>query len=123
MTKNTDTQKTCEPPSSGSPTPDCCASFIPAPWWVNDSAPASSAVETEKGIITRVYYSLCDSRIEMEKKEAFDTASLIAAAPDLLNALERIVNKFDAAERIEGHCICDAREAIAKARGHSQHNT
>ena len=92
-------------------------SFIPAPWRVNDTAPASYAIEAEQGIITRVYYCLCDSRIEMERKEAFATASLIAAAPEMLAALERIIRKFDAGMNVEGHCICDARAAIENARG------
>lgn len=94
-----------------------CGSFVPAPWRVNDSAPASYAIEAEQGIITRVYYSLCDSRIEMERKEAFATASLIAAAPEMLAALERIISKFDEGKNVEGHCICDARAAIELAYG------
>jgi len=68
------------------------------------------AIECEHGTVLHI-----DDRLD-----GYET--LIAAAPEMLEALERIISKFDAGENIEGHCICDAREAIANARGHSQHN-
>jgi len=53
-------------------------------------------------------------------EEGQANARLIAASPTMLEALERIVNKFDEGRNVEGHCICDARAAIAKAKGEKQ---
>lgn len=60
--------------------------------------------------------------------KAFDNATanarLIAAAPDLLNALERIVKELGASgykgDTEEPSCIHTARAVIAKARGETE---
>jgi len=50
-------------------------------------------------------------------KEELATMETRHAAPNMLAALERIVNAFDAGRNVEGHCICDARAAIELAHG------
>ena len=83
-------------------------SFTPGPWQYNGK--------------TDVYDSTGATVCELYK--GYETrpapranAILIAAAPNMLAALERIVNAFDAGRNVEGHCICDARAAIELAHG------
>ena len=59
-------------------------------------------------------YTICEV---YKGKEGIANRRLIAAAPDMMAALDRILEKFDDDESIQGHCICDARAAIAKAKG------
>jgi type II secretory pathway component GspD/PulD (secretin) len=84
-------------------------SHTPGPWKYNG--------------YTDVYHSRGGTICEMPKgyehsPEHRANAILIAAAPDMLKALENIISKFDEGKNVEGHCICDARAAIELAHGH-----
>jgi hypothetical protein len=56
---------------------------------------------------------------DIDSDEAQANLRLIAAAPDLLAALGKLVERWDADEigQIDGEFIDDARAAIAKAEG------
>jgi hypothetical protein len=76
----------------------------PGPWRTDVSDPAfvNYDVRTDDTII-------CTMGIEMPTEEEAANARLIAAAPELLEALEDLVNMWSAANMVK------ARAAIAKA--------
>lgn len=81
-----------------------------APWsvWCGDVQVASCRWQDEEG-----YARVCE---KMDKAEA--NARLIAAAPDLLEALERLVNYFGPYQHPElAAKLQDASAAIKKAKG------
>jgi len=97
----------------------------PGPWTIHESALSSSLVkELHIGTPTRTaacVYDDCAAGI-LVRSEVKANARLIAAAPELLEALERISTAYDETLRhpIAApllHAIYGARAAIAKARG------
>ena len=97
----------------------------PGPWSIHESAFSSSLVkELHIGTSTRTaacVYDDCAAGI-LVRSEVEANARLIAAAPELLEALERISTAYDetlrhpiAAPLLQA--IYGARAAIAKARG------
>ena len=96
--------------------------FTPGPWhWDSDPIKGDPLdrvryqVTTVGKTITKCYYSSQDEQAEWD-------ARLIAAAPDLLEALEKIAaledtekNEWDAVERVLPEAIAIARAAIKKA--------
>ena len=83
-------------------------SFTPGPWRYNGKTDVYDSTGATVCELYKGYETRSDKGAD---------AILIAAAPDMLAALERIVNKFDAGRNVEGHCICDARAAIELAHG------
>jgi len=65
--------------------------------------------------------TVCEMVSSLPPEETAQNAALIAAAPDLLEALERIVKELGASgykgDTEEPSCIRTARAAIAKAKG------
>ena len=91
------------------------AKFTPGPWtkWRN-------SVHSEDGIcIAECGNSVRTTHLSEEESEA--NTNLIAAAPELLEALEAIIKGLEASdeEGLIGHTeqIINAKAAIAKARG------
>lgn len=90
----------------------------PGPWHVNDGKGCRWIETSKDDVIARIYKDACS-------RETFDAnASLIAAAPDLLDALERVVHAWTSQFEMNGHIAPDwcktARAAIAKATGVEQ---
>jgi len=91
--------------------------FVPGPWQTFSDMHGYPYVANKEGcIVAWVAPDAC--------YEAFDTAELIAAAPDLISALERMESAFHLV--LQGKPIRDADEvlaeahvALAKAKGHS----
>ncbi len=103
--------------------------FTPGPWWSPDGKTIKQDFRplTEEGgcIIAGVMGGSTSGPyfIEVDDEVSANTR-LIAAAPDLLEALEKLVSYDDMAEDDEGNLMVHyadmlnyARAAIAKARG------
>lgn len=89
------------------------AQHTPGPWEVSD-APGKTRVLGYDGI------SVCGIRDRGSQRLSHANASLIAAAPDLLDLAEAIVTAYGdliTSSPIERHLLDGARRAIAKARG------
>lgn len=90
----------------------------PGPWHVNDGKGCRWIETSKDDVIARIYKDSCS-------RETFDAnASLIAAAPELLAALEHYLIQDEIAEGYGGGVGGSAREraraAIAKATGVEQ---
>ena len=85
-------------------------SHTPGPWTV----PGATFAESQPGEMGTAYFVLGSDGRPISANAA--DADLIAAAPDLLEALEAFVAAYDAFEPIDGIAI-QACTAIAKARG------
>lgn len=94
------------------------SSYTPSPWtaetdgvsgvyWILSKAHGDNAIATVHGK---------DDIEEMKTLECSSNAYLISAAPDMLDALERIVRAFTYAS-VGPDSIKQARDAIAKATG------
>lgn len=84
----------------------------PGPWKC-DSSRVHTSIETNEGLhIAMVSYG----NVTMEKHLA--NARLIAAAPELLEALEYYIDNGD-----DHKAIDKARAAIAKAKGETENDT
>lgn len=105
--------------------------WTPGPWWVVEKyADRNVFVRAEGGMIAEgpypSHYSNQDERFEQEKAERYANASLISAAPDMAEALERFLDHYVAMVS-SGDCgfwnpedeahVKAARSALAKARG------
>lgn len=95
-------------------------SHTPGPWhWDSDEVKGDPygrvrfRVTTTGKTITQVYYSSYEGGLT----NAVDDARLIAAAPDLLAALERLWNASEGRSDEEINARLHARAAIAKATG------
>ena len=96
----------------------------PGPWWVYNEGSRFPGIEARLNGSVVVYGN--DNEIEGVKgrthAEAIANARLIAAAPELLAALEMVLEYAEdcAADRGERPgCIDHARSAVAKAKGQS----
>ena len=96
----------------------------PGPWWVYNEGSRFPGIEARLNGSVVVYGN--DKEIEGVKgrthAEALANARLIAAAPELLAALEMVLEYAEdcAADRGERPgCIDHARSAVAKAKGQS----
>lgn len=70
------------------------------------------------GRIIATFEALNDDLSNANSDESFANAELIAAAPDLLEALENLCDWFDGETRESAHSRIDtARAAIEKAEG------
>ena len=90
----------------------------PAPWFYNGTeiGPLSTEEDQSRGIILPIAY--------MEQydfpAEYNANARLIAAAPDLLEALEGMIEGFTVDDRYASESVIKARAAIAKATGETK---
>ena len=101
------------------------AKHTPGPWQY-DTDPTGweyRIVQADRAPYTPGYSDVAHFSVNTVRGEARDVqeanARLIASAPDLLEALDRIVNQFDheiGPEHVDEY-YSDARAAIAKARG------
>jgi hypothetical protein len=97
----------------------------PGPWTVasgqrsDDGGEAYFEIGSQDGSLSSVARCYFDPRLNEERHAALADAALIAAAPELLEALEEMVRLSD--ELMERHGVGiyagGARAAIAKARG------
>lgn len=85
------------------------AQHTPGPWKV--SRRANRFICTELGEVL----AMCDSSQSVDRNKA--NARLIAAAPELLEALIELANCGADAWGEDRPCVADARAAIAKATG------
>lgn len=85
----------------------------PGPWEVTDYG-----VEFEGARFGEVAFVVSKEREQFEATEA--NARLIAAAPDLLSALEDFISALDGGAVNYDYLAASARAAIAKARGETQ---
>lgn len=83
----------------------------PGPWSVEQNGFYKSAVTANKGLAHLTWKAGTD---RMSREEIEANARLIAAAPDLLMALENLEND---AGQIPDHAWKIVKAAIAKARG------
>lgn len=97
----------------------------PGPWHVVMSDNATPIINHEHGFDWTDPQGL-DSRVcampaeIMQSYNSLPNARLIAAAPDLLRALEWMVQRADEGGYPDGRCLAEARAAIAKATGEHQ---
>ena len=92
----------------------------PGPWLIAESVVSRHAVTNMRRIRSKneglEHGAVCDVYGIQDGSEASANARLIAAAPDLLDALIEIVSADDSHELTQKH-IESARAAIAKATG------
>ena len=81
----------------------------PGPWTQHEGEVRAK----NYGLISRSYYGKPDG-------EGAANARLIAAAPDLLEALKWVVRICDEGGYPDGKCLQEARTAIAKATGETK---
>lgn len=101
--------------------------WTPGPWWVVEKyADRNVFVRAEGGMIAEgpypSHYSNQDERFEQEKAEHYANARLISAAPDMAEALEKLLGWEDAIRAYIPNggltsALTYARSALAKARG------
>lgn len=105
------------------------AAHTPAPWKVVEE-PYKISVECNDSILSEVYLT-DETRSPEDEREAADerqsalaNARLIAAAPDLLEALQRVADCLskcltggEVSAKLAGNGLVQAAEAIAKATG------
>lgn len=94
--------------------------YTPGPWYAlkdNESSPAGHLVRSEPSKIEVARAS----NIYMDRSERLANARLIAAAPELLEALEALSEAFEYSSKMGrtgfGIVFKQADAAIAKARG------
>lgn len=97
----------------------------PGPWQAGRSDMATIVDGYEsKWIYAGDTYVAVASGVMLGWGEVIANANLIAAAPDLLAALERIVNECrvycEGSEDIDNYAVDQARQAIRKAKGELQ---
>jgi len=103
---------------------DTQTQHTPGPWEYVGNTPPKNA--REEGYVYGWYVTCADDRhISVEGRtgdEAEANARLIAAAPDMLEALESLVATIDFVYRVkqEGDTMDAARKAIAKATGEQE---
>lgn len=90
--------------------------FTKGPWFIDSKLIVGPRIDSDgqdNGFISEV----CDASLSIGNKKA--NANLIAAAPDLYEALQRLVNvTSEIAPDVQGaNVFTDARAALAKARG------
>ena len=95
----------------------------PGPWTAERATPNTINIDGDGFSIGEVYDGAEDTDSEGSTAEA--NARLIAAAPELLAALENCIETLDAAKhRANGGCewiaVIEARAAIQKAKGRHQ---
>jgi hypothetical protein len=91
----------------------------PGPWVVlsdDDRAVIVGNARTQSTPIVEILFDEIETFAPVIE-EAIANARLIAAAPDLMAALERLVANLDEGDFISTTRIDDARAAIAKAKG------
>lgn len=90
--------------------------FTPGPWSACKALPHSTEFHVLAGTTEIAITYASDGLDEPTAFPSEANARLIAAAPDLLEALERLVEPYDAA--VSYSCAVDAAiAAIAKAKG------
>jgi hypothetical protein len=91
----------------------------PGPWRVGTPGPnGCHTVGTERGLmVAMVAHSI---NLPDQMAEATENARLIAAAPDLLEALQRLWEASEGGSDEEIRARIHARAAIAKAQGEHQ---
>lgn len=86
------------------------SSFLEGPWKVTHGEMGQYVIESPAGSVCHVHTSMF--RMEFEERQA---ANLIAAAPQLLKMLERVLNEYATSK--EHSLYQEATAAIAKAKG------
>ena len=87
----------------------------PGPWKLTEHDERSARIESRLEFIARI------EGIDWGSEECKANARLIAAAPDLLEALKNLLWQHDNnAGQLCGMALQDARAAIAKAEGEKQ---
>jgi len=91
----------------------------PGPWEIDGFYQGAFEVIAPKASVTRGRLVICSrGQHELREREFQANARLIAAAPDLLEALKEFVGAVDAGTTFADSSVVDvARAAIAKARG------
>lgn len=89
----------------------------PGPWWVR---PAESGDDERYDVVGRGPYGL----ITLAEALDIDDARLVAAAPDLLEALRVVAEEARVANKggpdvVDGRAVANAYAAIARAEGRS----
>lgn len=99
----------------------------PGPWLVWDLK-GTARVDHTTGVFRQLdgndeqTIALCDEDLSLSSDEQFANARLIAAAPELLEALEELEQRLDYTKSgafshdDRAECLAIARAAIAKAR-------
>lgn len=96
--------------------------YTPGPWRVHgeivdaDGAVCGYRVEDSRGLNVGSVeiFELGDKHAEAE---AFADVHLFAAAPELLDALKRMLDRYDPDLDEHNDTVADARDAVAKAEG------
>lgn len=92
----------------------------PGPWVASKTGrgigPISGLDDQSFGMIIEVAYVEFDPEIEIQVANA----NLIAAAPELLEALQNMVEAYQYEASIDNPALLSARAAIAKALGKKQ---
>lgn len=92
----------------------------PGPWVASKTGrgigPISGLDDQSFGVIIEVAYVEFDPEIEIQVANA----NLIAAAPELLEALQNMVEAYQYEASIDNPALLSARAAIAKALGKKQ---
>lgn len=92
----------------------------PGPWVASKTGrgigPISGLDDQSFGMIIEVAYVEFDPEIEIQVANA----NLIAAAPELLEALQNMVEAYQYEASIDNPALLSARAAIAKALGETQ---
>ena len=96
------------------------AKHTPGPWWVCGDRPGerrnmNATVRATLDGSTRT--TVCRLGQNNNRPREWADADLIAAAPDLLAALERLLLSGDVRDAAEKGALAQARAAIAKATG------
>jgi hypothetical protein len=97
--------------------PSPAATHTPGPWFATDTIVAESNRTGSNAICDTAH-----SRYDMSHDEAKANARLIAAAPDLLAALEMVLNSTTHPGplwTVSNESIAAAHAAIARAKGES----
>lgn len=92
----------------------------PSPWQVNFSDEPYGDIEVKGGNRSIAKLWLDDAPVHDYNEQQRANARLISAAPDLLEALENLVDNYrtkDGCMKTLKHFINEAEKAIAKAEG------
>jgi hypothetical protein len=97
------------------------AKYTPGPWLIRKGDEWTCSIVTLHGHNVDgdpMYWEVAS--FNRRRDEAEENALLIASAPDLLEALEWMVQRIDEGGYPDGKCLIAARAAIAKATGGQQ---